>query len=216
MITAQDIREKTFEKARMGGFDQDAVNDFLDELADDITASQKENAILKSKMKVLVDKIEEYRANEEALNMAILSAQKLAVQIESDARQRASEMLAEAEAQVKARVGSIQEETAIQERRLSAAQAATAKFFESMRALCQQQLQNLDTISRSHIPEPEPVVPAPAAPVAEDPVEDAIRSIESTVAHIQPDPAFEIDVSPAEESDGDPLDEFENTQPFTV
>ena len=87
MITAQDIREKTFEKSRMNGYDMASVDDFLEELAEDIGASQKENAVLKSKMKVLVDKIEEYRANEEALNLAILSAQKLAVQIESEARQ---------------------------------------------------------------------------------------------------------------------------------
>ena len=62
MITAQDIREKTFEKSRMNGYDMASVDDFLEELAEDIGASQKENAVLKSKMKVLVDKIEEYRA----------------------------------------------------------------------------------------------------------------------------------------------------------
>ena len=90
MITAQDIREKTFEKSRIGGYDMASVDDFLEELADDVTAYQKENAVLKSKMKVLVDKIEEYRANEEALNMAVLSAQKLAVQIENDARTRSA------------------------------------------------------------------------------------------------------------------------------
>ena len=90
MITAQDIREKGFERARVNGYDMASVDDFLEELADDVAASQKENAVLKSKMKVLVDKIEEYRANEEALNSAILSAQKLAVQIESEARQRAA------------------------------------------------------------------------------------------------------------------------------
>ena len=88
MITAQDIREKTFDKARIGGYDMASVDDFLEELAEDVTAAQKENAVLKSKMKILVDKIEEYRANEEALNMAVLSAQKLAVQIESEARER--------------------------------------------------------------------------------------------------------------------------------
>ena len=81
MITAQDIREKGFERARVGGYDMASVDDFLEELANDVAATQKENAVLKSKMKVLVDKIEEYRANEEALNAAILSAQKLAVQI---------------------------------------------------------------------------------------------------------------------------------------
>ena len=94
MITAQDIREKTFEKSRIGGYDMASVDNFLEEIADDITAAQKENSVLKSKMKVLVDKIEEYRANEEALNLAVISAQKLAVQIEADARTRAAAMLA--------------------------------------------------------------------------------------------------------------------------
>ena len=105
MITAQDIREKAFEKAR-NGYDMATVDDFLEELADEISAAQKENAVLKSKMKVLVDKIEEYRSNEEALNMAILSAQKLAVQIENEARQRASATIADAEAKAQAVLGS--------------------------------------------------------------------------------------------------------------
>ena len=42
MITAQDIREKCFEKARIGGYAMDEVDDFLDELANDAAASQKE------------------------------------------------------------------------------------------------------------------------------------------------------------------------------
>ncbi len=219
MITAQDIREKTFEKARINGYDMASVDDFLEELADDITAAQKENAVLKSKMKVLVDKIEEYRANEEALNMAILSAQKLAVQIENDARQRASAMLAEADEQVKAKIGSIEEEAELQRRRLAEATAATAQYFESVRSLCSRQLQKLDAISRDFVPE------APAASAAaevrdrldDDVVDDAIRSIESNVANIQPDPAFDIDLSGADEEDVDEvLKGFENTQPFTV
>ena len=89
-----------------------SVDNFLEEIADDITAAQKENSVLKSKMKVLVDKIEEYRANEEALNLAVISAQKLAVQIEADARTRAAAMIADADKQVKLAVGSIQEQTA--------------------------------------------------------------------------------------------------------
>ena len=77
-----------------------------------------------------MDKIEEYRANEEALNMAILSAQKLAVQIESEARQRAAAMIEDAERQVKAKVGSIQEQTAAEERRLADAQTAAKIFLD--------------------------------------------------------------------------------------
>ena len=135
MITAQDIREKGFERVRLNGYDMAAVDDFLEELADDVAATQKENAVLKSKMKVLVDKIEEYRANEEALNAAILSAQKLAVQIESDARQRAADMIAEAEAKARETIGSISDRADSEEKRLADAKAAVAKYIDAATAL---------------------------------------------------------------------------------
>ena len=152
MITAQDIREKTFEKSRMNGYDMASVDDFLEELAEDISSAQKENAVLKSKMKVLVDKIEEYRANEEALNMAILSAQKLAVQIESEARQRAAAMIEDAERQVKAKVGSIEELTAAEERKLTLAQNATKSFLAKAREVCSAQLNQLAAINGEQAP----------------------------------------------------------------
>ena len=196
MITAQDIREKTFEKARINGYDMASVDDFLEELADDITASQKENAVLKSKMKVLVDKIEEYRANEEALNMAILSAQKLAVQIEKDARERAAAMIEDAEAQVKAKLGSIEEETVSYERRLAEAKASTARFMEATRAMLGKQLQELNAIN-------DGVLPKAAAPAEE--VE---------VVTVKEEPAFELDLSGAETDDL--LKSFDSTQSFTV
>ena len=94
MITAQDIREKCFEKARIGGYAMDEVDDFLDELANDAAASQKEIATLNAKMKYLADKIREYQGSEEAMNMALVSAQKLAKNIEEDARAKAEALVA--------------------------------------------------------------------------------------------------------------------------
>ena len=213
MITAQDIREKTFEQAKFGGkgYDMNSVDDFLEELADEITAAQKENAVLKSKMKVLVDKIEEYRANEEALNLAVLSAQKLAVQIEADARTRSAGMIADAERQVKAQLGSISEQTAAEERRLAAAKDATAKFFDQARGAVNSVLQNLDSISRGVLPQAAPApAPAPAA------VEDAVRSIESSVANAQPEPAIAMDLDLGTEDYVKPANPFDSTQPFSL
>ncbi len=209
MITAQDIREKGFEKSRIGGYDMASVDEFLEEIADDITASQKENAVLKSKMKVLVDKIEEYRANEEALNMAVLSAQKLAVQIEAEARQRASAMIAEAEQQVKETVGSIAEKADAEEKRLEAAKAATAKFLENIRGLIGKQLENIEAIASGY---------APAEPKAEGAanVEDTVRSIESKVSRIQPAPAVKIDIDTAAPAETKRQAKLESTQAFTL
>ena len=212
MITAQDIREKTFEKSRKGGYDMASVDDFLEELADDVTAYQKENAVLKSKMKVLVDKIEEYRANEEALNMAVLSAQKLAVQIENDARTRSAAMIEEAEQQVKARVGGIEAETEKQEKRLADAKAATEKFFEAARALCNTQLRNLDAIS-SGMTAAQPAA-APASESAD--VDSAVRSIEESVSKLRPEPPVKMDLSSAMKPAAKPKKNFDSTQTFTL
>ncbi len=195
MITAQDIREKTFEKSRMNGYDMSSVDDFLEELAEDVSSAQKENAVLKSKMKVLVDKIEEYRANEEALNLAILSAQKLAVQIESEARQRAAAMIEDAERQVRARLGSIEEQTAAEERKLADAQSATRKFFDKAKEVCSNQLEQLDAIFNGlDLPE-EPETPkAPAVPEID--IDEAVRSIEEQVSKPSaPEPALDLDLS---------------------
>lgn len=147
MITPQDIREKVFEAVVFNGYDKAEVDDFLDTVAGDLSALVKENAAMKAKMKVLVDKIEEYRENESALNMAMLSAQKLSVQIENDARARATAIVNEAEAQAAATLGSIDERLAQEESRLQVAKITTAKFIDSAIGVCRQQLDRLEAIS---------------------------------------------------------------------
>ena len=224
MITAQDIREKTFEKSRLSGYDVVAVDDFLEELADEISAAQKENAVLKSKMKVLVDKIEEYRANEEALNMAILSAQKLAVQIESEARQRAAAMIEDAERQVKAKVGSIQEQTAAEERRLSDAQTATKIFLDKAKELCSEHLTRLGVIGGElQLPEEEPeaaeVEEEEEVPVVTDDVDidEAVRSIEEQVSRPSaPEPALDLDLSDFDLAPAPKRKNLSSTQSFNL
>ena len=224
MITAQDIREKTFEKSRMNGYDMASVDDFLEELAEDIGASQKENAVLKSKMKVLVDKIEEYRANEEALNMAILSAQKLAVQIESEARQRAAAMIEDAERQVKAKVGSIQDQTAAEERRLSDAQTATKIFLDKAKALCSEHLTRLGVIGGElELPEEEPEVAEieeeEEVPAVTDDVDidEAVRSIEEQVSRPSaPEPALDLDLSDFDLAPAPKRKNLSSTQSFNL
>ena len=228
MITAQDIREKTFDKAKFGGYDMASVDDFREELAEEVTAAPKENAVLKSKMKILVDKIEEYRANEEALNMAVLSAQKLAVQIESEARERARATIAEAERQANIRIGGITEQADAEENRLAAAKNSTLKFLEAMREVCNKELKNLEDIGNGFIPEEKAAAeaaaaaaaaaaeaaPAPAPAPAPASIEDAVRSIERSVSRIQPEARVDIDITP-DMGKSAPGARFDSTQPFS-
>ena len=59
MLTPQEVSGRAFSKAAFGGYNMAMVDEFLDELTDDYTSLYKENAALKAKLKVLVDKVEE-------------------------------------------------------------------------------------------------------------------------------------------------------------
>ena len=183
MITAQDIREKTFERSRMNGYDMASVDEFLEDIAASITDMQKENAVLRGKMKVLVDKIEEYRSNEESLNRALMSAQKLAVQIETDARTRANAIVDEARTAADARLGNLEKEATEIERRIVNGKQAMSDFYISMKNSCESQIEKVTSILRgieqaANEPAEEPVV---EEPVVEAPVEEPAPVFEPAV-----------------------------------
>ena len=73
MLTPQEVSARSFTKTMMGGYNMTMVDEFLDELTDDYTSLYKENASLKAKMKVLVEKVEEYRATEDSMRATLLS-----------------------------------------------------------------------------------------------------------------------------------------------
>ena len=78
MLTPQEVSERAFQKANFGGYNMAQVDEFLDVLTGDYSALYNENAVLKNKMKVLVDKVEEYRSTEEAMRKALMAAQRMA------------------------------------------------------------------------------------------------------------------------------------------
>ena len=88
MLTPQEVAEHAFAKASFGGYNMAMVDEFLDLLTADYTALYKENAALKTKMKVLADKVEEYRSTDDAMRKALLSAQKYADQVMAEADEK--------------------------------------------------------------------------------------------------------------------------------
>lgn len=186
-MTPQDIREKTFEKAMFGGYDMAAVQNYQEEVATELANAQKEIAVLKGKMKVLVDKIEEYRASEDAMRLAILSAQKVGKQIEDDAQARADKILSEAKNTSDRILGGLQHETANEEAKLLNAKTSCAKFLEDVRNLCLTQLEYLDGVAGSKAASTPraaarptasaaPAEPAPAAPAEPVPAAQPVQA----------------------------------------
>lgn len=198
MITPQGIREKKFEKAVFGGYDMGSVDAFLEELANDLTLLQKENATLKGKMKVLVDKVEEYRGNEDALRMAVLSAQKLGNMIEAEAKEKADKTLNDAMEEAARITREANLEVTAEKTRLAESKSESAKFIDSMDMLCRHQLEFLQKVGEMDFMQQFRAVQSEsgrlfAAPVQESTeIHETVKSIEETVAKVADAPVSDV------------------------
>ena len=175
MLTPQEVSEHTFQKVSFGGYNMTQVDEFLDVLTGDYSALFNENAVLKSKMKVLVDKVEEYRTTEEAMRKALMAAQRMADDMVKQAEQRKSEMLAQAEKEMRERQSLMAKDFQAEEYRLRQAQQSTAAFVEKVRALHAKEAEYLSQL--------ETLCPPDAAP-AVDPVAEKASEIDDNVQRI--------------------------------
>ncbi len=131
MFTPQQIEEISFSRATFGGYDMQSVDEFLEPLTEDYITLYKENALLKSKMRVLVAKLEEYRQNEASMKEALADAQKTCDQMVKDAEVKCTQMLESANQtaadSVKSANVQIEEENArVEDARVFAAQQIEA------------------------------------------------------------------------------------------
>ncbi|MBR6789315.1 MAG: DivIVA domain-containing protein [Oscillospiraceae bacterium] len=94
---SKDPRDaKMFEKAAFG-YRAEEVDRYVEERTRKIEALEAEKADQQAKMKILADKINEYRAEEGNLKDALLEAQRIKNAIEADARTRSEKMVTDAE-----------------------------------------------------------------------------------------------------------------------
>ena len=170
MFTPQEVSEKVFPKSSFGsgGYAMAAVDEFLDTLTEDYTALYKENVALKAKLKVLAEKVEEYRATEDAMRSTLLTAQRMAAKLVQEAQEEKDNLLNEARAQHAAEIRLLDDETNVAKQKLALAQQNLADFIQRSRALCEEHAAFLTSL-------PELMPAVEAAPVAAAPVESDLQ-----------------------------------------
>ena len=196
-MTVQEIQEIGFEKAVFGGYDMKSVDTFLERVAEEFAAMQKENAALKAKMKVLVDKIEEYRGVEDGMRRALMSAQTIAQDTIDKAKQEAQDIVTAAKDETENKVKNTRDEITLEEQKLEAAKKSTLEFIARISAAYQAQAKALVELAKSEklvgqqqepavqpaSPQPPvqqqaPVQPATQEEQADAPIEDATRKFD--------------------------------------
>ena len=93
MMTLDSIRNVEFSRGR--GYRADEVDDFIDACVETVETLQRENETLNQKMKVLADKLVEYRNEEDSIRAALLSAQRTGDIIIREAKDQAEQILQE-------------------------------------------------------------------------------------------------------------------------
>lgn len=241
MLTPQAVAERTFTKAKFGGYTMQEVDDFLDEITRDYGILCEENTSLKGKLKVLADKINEYRETEDIMRATLHNAQKTANEIVSEAESKREAILDALEQDIRARKKAYDDEMAVCRAQLASAREKATEYIAAIQELTDQQQEFLAKLPdlgqggevEDAAPEEAPAEEAPTegtpdpvsvaepsgdsfgdmiAQEAEPAPEEASESAESEISNAPEEDVDEQETPASKDSSAQPVEQhFSNT-----
>jgi len=179
MFTPQQIDQISFSRAAFGGYDMQSVDEFLEPLTEDYVTLYKENALLKSKMKVLVTKLEEYRSNEASMKDAIVNAQKTCDMMVKEAEAKCTQMLTDANAAAAENAKNADALIAAENARVEEARKVAADKITELQEQIRTCIQSLERIKEANHPA---VASAAGTPFDYDRIEGKTNSATEAMA----------------------------------
>lgn len=133
MLRPEEIYNEQFELSVLGGYKREQVDNFFASVAGDYEKLFKENAELIQKLKVCVEKIDEYQKDEQFLKAAIINAEKLNETSLRDLEKREKEIEASAREKADSLVenAQLEAENIVKTAQLEAAEAIRACEIET-------------------------------------------------------------------------------------
>ena len=173
MLTPETIASRRFDK-QMGGYKQDEVEEFLQQVAAEYTQLLSEKEELEGKIEVLAEKVEQYREDEDSLRSALIGAQKLGDSVIRESKAKADQTLREARAKADQILENAQKSIEREQLALIKMQKEVTKFKNRLLTLYRQHLEMISALPE-YDEEPEKPAPAPepehqqSAPRQEEP-----------------------------------------------
>ena len=168
MLTAKDINNKKFEQTRPG-YKPEEVDDFLREIALQITQMQKDKEEIEKKIEVLVESVREYKKDEDALKDALIGAQKQGRAVVQEAHENADKIIAEAHVKAEEIIGNTRVQLEKEKHCLAKMQQEVSDFKQNLLTMYKAHLEQITSIPEFE-DESEEEAPTPTA-VEEKPAE---------------------------------------------
>ena len=143
MLTPQDVQKVSFDRSLVGGYSMQQVDEFLQPLTEDYISLYQENVVLKNKLRVLVDTLQEYQVREQSVEETGIRAREEAEALLRRTREQCDKLLADAERDARERLSGLLEELRAEQARVSAAKRASGEFVALMERTVEQQLTTL-------------------------------------------------------------------------
>lgn len=194
MFTPEQLAALSFSKKFGGGYNPEDVDKVFGPLVADYTALYNENLSMRSKMKVLVAKLEEYRSVEDSMKEAILNTQKSCDAKIAETKVQCAGMIRDAQAAAK----EADRKIAAEEARVEDARQLAARQITDLRGQLESCIRLLTEIQNQHRPA------GPANPVAStestDKVADEISAnLQALVGTADPKPRKPLANEPGED-----------------
>ncbi len=147
MLTVNDIKDVKFGKSGFGGYKAEDVDDFLDEVQVSYEKLQKEVLDLTEKIKILADRVGQYREDEDSVKTALVSAQKLSTAAIADAKKEADAIIADARLRADQILNSINNDVLRQKETLAGLKKAVKDFRSNILSLYKEHLKLVNSFN---------------------------------------------------------------------
>lgn len=163
-LTPLDVRKKKGDFRRaVRGYDQELVDDFLDMVAERLEELVKENVALSERAELMQEQIASFRDREKALNDALITAQQLRSEAQTQAEREANLMRREAQGQAERIVEEGQRSLRELGREVEVVNARRKQFVRAFRTMLERYLSDLE-IEESRLGQEIAETAATAAP----------------------------------------------------
>lgn len=190
MITSEDVRRVMFDKC-MRGYRCEDVDDYLKQVAESMDALSAQNDELQKKLLVLAQRIDQYRAEEDTLRTTMINAQRLGENVIREAKQKAAEILREANIKAEDREQRAKDDVELARQEVVTLKSEADSF---KRGLMDMYRKHINLISKLPDYTPAAAEPAPAPAAEPQPTEPPVAP--APAAEPAPEPVYTAQVEP--------------------
>ena len=167
------MRDGTTSATRLRGYDRSRVDQFRDQVADELERLSRANQELEVKARNFHEQLRAFRERDKALNDALISAQQLRGEIREQAQREAQLIIREAQGEAERSLDNLRSEIRRAEDELQQLWRNRRSYLVQLRSVMERELAALDNADMAPPPSGVAVRASDAAPALRAPVREA-------------------------------------------